>query len=47
MNSIQIPAEVLDAFECAVCRAVQDRIDNDIDIDDAISGLLPNIFCPN
>lgn len=34
MNTIQIPAEVLDALERAIIHAIQDRIDNDPDVED-------------
>lgn len=34
MKTIQIPSEVLDALECAIHHAIQDRIDNDPDVAD-------------
>lgn len=34
MKKIQIPSEVIDALETAITRAVQDRIDNDPDVED-------------
>lgn len=34
MKTIKIPAEVLDALERAIHHAIQDRIDNDPDVED-------------